>query len=96
MLRMAHIDLQLLNRHQASYPFSSIDTGVNPDTEAGVDAWCGKGFTAPCSKNPFYFRSHAMLMHYDWPYGDSHYLYVTCTTLHHRKTTFTTFCTCHP
>ena len=38
---MAHIDIHLYNRHQASCPFSSIDTGVNADTEAGVNARCG-------------------------------------------------------
>ena len=44
---MAHIDLHLHNSHQASYPFSHIYTGVNVGTEAGVDARCGQGFTAP-------------------------------------------------
>ena len=42
MIVMAHIDLYLDNPHHASssYPFSSIDTSVNADS----DARCGQGF----------------------------------------------------
>ena len=42
MLVMAHIDLSQDSPHQRSaYPFSSIDTSVNTDTDA--DARCGQG-----------------------------------------------------
>ena len=48
---MVHIYLYLYNRHQASasYPFSSIDHGVNVGAEA--DARCGQGLNPPLSGN---------------------------------------------
>ena len=43
MLAMANINLYLYNPRQASvsYPFSSIDTSINADTEADADARYG-------------------------------------------------------
>ena len=42
---MAHIDFCLCHSHQvsASYPFSSIGTGIYIDTDAAADTWCGHG-----------------------------------------------------